>query len=273
MTRCWHDASGAIELYFYGELPDAEREDVERHLATCGDCRRTLEELDVIRAALDTRPDVAAPPGGDWSAFMAGLDSALARSSVEGADGVSVRGGPRRRALPAAFAIAALLALVTATVLMVLRQGDTSSPAEAPVTRTVPGETPIVAPADAAANADRMDPDVALTELSEQHFERSKLVVLGLATKDPVDSPGVNWDYERELAGSLLSDTRLYRHAAEERGMTKLADVMRDLELVLLQTSMSDSPDAESLARLQRLIRRRDLITKMDVVKTTGLLP
>jgi hypothetical protein len=70
-----------------------------------------------------------------------------------------------------------------------------------------------------------------------------------------------------------LSDTRLYRHAAEERGMTKLADVMRDLELVLLQTSMSDSPDAESLARLQRLIRRRDLITKMDVVKTTGLLP
>jgi hypothetical protein len=36
---------------------------------------------------------------------------------------------------------------------------------------------------------------------------------------------------------------------------------------------MSDSPDAESLARLQRLIRRRDLITKMDVVKTTGLLP
>jgi hypothetical protein len=175
--------------------------------------------------------------------------------------------------LPAAFAIAALLALVTATVLLVLRQRDTSSPAEAGVTRTVPGETPIVAPADAAANADRMDPDVALTELSEQHFERSKLVVLGLATKDPVDSPGVNWDYERELAGSLLSDTRLYRHAAEERGMTKLADVMRDLELVLLQTSMSDSPDAESLARLQRLIRRRDLITKMDVVKTTGLLP
>jgi hypothetical protein len=65
----------------------------------------------------------------------------------------------------------------------------------------------------------------------------------------------------------------VYRQAAEERGMSNLADVMRDLELVLLQTSMSESPDAESLAQLQRLIRRRDLITKMDVVKTSGLLP
>lgn len=273
MTRCWHDASGAVELYFYGELADAEREDVKRHLAMCSDCRRTLEELEVIRAALDTRPDVAAPAGGDWSAFMARLDSALAPSSVERAHGVSVRSGSRRRALSAALAIAALLALVTITVLMVLRQHDSSSAADAPVTRAVPSEVPNVPPADAVANLDRKDPDMALTELSEQHFERSKLVVLGLATKDAVGSAGVNWDYERDLASSLLSDTRLYRQAAEERGMTKLADVMRDLELVLLQTSMSDTPDAESLARLQRLIRRRDLITKMDVVKTTGLMP
>ena len=126
---------------------------------------------------------------------------------------------------------------------------------------------------EAAATIAARDEGLALTELSEQHFERSKLVVLGLATKDPQDSTGLDWDYERELASSLLSDTRLYRHAAEERGMESLADVMRDLELVLLQTSMSDAPDADSLAQLQRLIRRRDLITKMEVVKTSGLVP
>jgi hypothetical protein len=55
--------------------------------------------------------------------------------------------------------------------------------------------------------------------------------------------------------------------------MKPLADVLRDLELVLLQTSMSETPDAESLAQLQRLIRRRDLITKMDVVASAGLVP
>ena len=83
----------------------------------------------------------------------------------------------------------------------------------------------------------------ARSRLSEQHFERSKLVVLGLATKDPAQTRRSDWAYERELATSLLNDTRLYRLAAEDRGMTSLAGVMRDLELVLLQTSMADSDD------------------------------
>ena len=38
----------------------------------------------------------------------------------------------------------------------------------------------------------------------------------------------------------MLSDTRLYRLAAEDRGMKDLARVMGDLETVLLQTSLSD---------------------------------
>ena len=111
------------------------------------------------------------------------------------------------------------------------------------------------------------DRDPALSALSDQHFERSKLVVLGIATKDARQA---DWAYERELAGTLLSDTRLYRVAAEERGMQALAGVMRDLELVLLQTSMSEQRDTASLEQLQRLIRRRDLITKMEVVHASA---
>jgi hypothetical protein len=40
---------------------------------------------------------------------------------------------------------------------------------------------------------------------------------------------------------------------------------MSDLELVLLQTSLADRQDPATLARLQRLIRKRDLVTRMDV--------
>ena len=43
---------------------------------------------------------------------------------------------------------------------------------------------------------------------------------------------------------------------------------MSDLELVLLQTSLTDGKDPSALPQLQRLIRRRDLIEKMDVVST-----
>ena len=53
--------------------------------------------------------------------------------------------------------------------------------------------------------------------------------------------------------------------------MRTLAGVMSDLELVLLQTSHSDEPDAATLSRLQQLIRKRDLVTKMEVVSTSGL--
>ena len=107
--------------------------------------------------------------------------------------------------------------------------------------------------------------------MSQEHFERSKLVVLGLAAKDPSRQTPADWAYERELATSLLGDTRLYRLAAEDRGLDSVAAVMRDLELVLLQASLTDGTDPSALPQLQRLIRRRDLIEKMDVVSTTGL--
>jgi hypothetical protein len=267
MTACRVQGSGRVELYFYGELTGAEREATERHLSDCAECRRALEELRIIREALASRPDVAAPPAGDWSGFMARLDRALhteaAASNLADA-GRIVRMQPRRYTV-GVLATAALVALVTASVLMVRERGSRS---DAPVADAVSVPS-VVEPANTPGHA----ANPAFVSLSEQHFERSKLVVLGLATKDAADSTATDWAYERTLATSLLDDTRLYRQEAEERGLKTLADVMRDLELVLLQTSMSEGPDAESLAQLQRLIRRRDLITKMDVVATTGLLP
>ena len=113
--------------------------------------------------------------------------------------------------------------------------------------------------------------DRAFSAMSEQHFERSKLVVLGLAAKNPQNVSPADWAYERQLASTLLSDTRLYRLAAQERGMRTLAGVMSDLELVLLQASHSDETDTETLTRLQQLIRKRDLVTKMEVVSTSGM--
>ena len=57
------------------------------------------------------------------------------------------------------------------------------------VTGTAVRSQAVAAPTDTAA----------FTAMSEQHFERSKLVVLGLATKDPRAGNG-DWAYERELA-------------------------------------------------------------------------
>jgi hypothetical protein len=108
--------------------------------------------------------------------------------------------------------------------------------------------------------------DAAFAAVSEQHLARSKLVVLKLANGDRGDDLA----YERRLASSLLDDTRLYRLTAEQRGMSSLARVMEDLELVLLQTSMSESLDEDTVTQIQRLIRKRDLVTKMNAVARMG---
>ena len=265
MTTRFVQASGTIELYFYDELNDAGRGDAERHLAACPECRHVLEELKVIRSVLATRPDVAAPPGGDWSPFMARLDEAIRAEGIrssERRDGSTTGGRVRRHA--GYIAMAALLALVTVSVAYVVRSRPEL--VKAPAISGLTGST-----SSGPATPRPWTEDEAFASLSEQHFARSKLVVLGLANKDPQDGGPGEWAYERELASTLLSDTRLYRFAAEERGMTALAKTMADLELVLLQASMSRDPDPEALEQIQSLIRKRDLVTKMNVAAVTGM--
>jgi hypothetical protein len=260
MSGCGILASGAVELYFYEELDEAERVSVDRHLGECETCRRALQELSVIRVALAARPEVTAPPGADWSGFMARLDAAVQRdrpSATSGPVAPKVVAFTSRRSYISYFAVAALLALVTMSVVFVARSRAPQQPA---VTASVRTPAPTPAPA------------LGLASLTEQHFERSKLVVLGLAAKDARIASAADWGYERELASTLLSDTRLYRMAAEDSGLRPLADVMGDLEILLLQTSMSPgNADGENLEQLQRLISKRDLLAKMEVVSNAGL--
>lgn len=257
---CDVQASGAIELYFYGELTLAQRDAVEQHAAGCAYCRQSLQELAEIRAALAARPVVSAPPAGDWSAFMARLEAAIEDDAPAS---VVPFAQPARvtHAYVGYLAMAALLALVTISVLFAARSRLVAP--TTPPTSQLADITPLPVKDDTGMRA--------LAALSEQHFERSKLVVLGLAAKDARHASGADWAYERKLATNLLSDTRLYRMAAEERGMTTVAGVMRDLELVLLQASLSDEADTATLAQIQRLIRKRDLLEKMNVVTTRGL--
>jgi hypothetical protein len=253
MTACTLHESGTVVLYFYDELEDADRRSMDAHLTICAECRDALGELTVIRNALAARPDVCAPPAGDWSGFMSRLDRAVDRGTVPFP----------RRPYAAWVAMAALLALVTMSVLFVARSREQAGVNAAGVK---PGPTYAT---EAALRPGSTD-DPALVELSEEHFKRSKLVVLGLTTKD-AGTPEGDWNYERELASSLLNDTRLYRMAAEDRGMSTLAGVLRDLEIVLLQTSLTESNDPEALGRIQRLISKRDLVQKMGVVGTRGI--
>jgi hypothetical protein len=266
MTVCHLWDTPDVELYFYEELDAADMARVAAHLRGCAECRQRLDDLRALGRVL-ARPRVEAPPAGDWSGFMRRLDEAC---DLEADAPVTTA----RRGLHRVAAIAAMLTLVTIGLIVASRVG----PQAPPPARAVAGVVaPVVqqpvpnAPAPTQAAATIALRDRGLVEMSEEHLERSKLVVLGLATRDPHRTSPADWQYERKLAGSLLSDTRLYRLAAEDRGMKDLARVMGDLETVLLQTSLSDHADRKSLERVQRLITKRDLMVKMQVVGSAGI--
>ena len=260
VPACDIQETGAVELYFYDELQPAEHERIAAHIVRCAVCRSTLEDLRMIRQALAARPDVSAPAGGDWSGFMGRLDAAIG-PAADVRQSVTAFRPPAAavRSFAGFLAMAALLAIVTIGVVFVARQrsampGWQESAASLPVQAN---RTPIATSGLRSAGA--------------RHFERSKLVVLGLAGRESEAANPSEWAYERQLATSLLNDTRLYRIAAEERGLTALAGIMRDLELVLLETSMAEETDGAALEQIQRLIRKRGLIEKMDTVASAGM--
>lgn len=258
-ARCELFESPDIELYFYGELELVDRTRVDTHLRGCMSCRQRVEDLHAIRRALAARPAVVAPPAGDWSGFTRRLDRALTSSGLQTSAPPTPEPRVSRRWSPGRVAaLAAMLALVTIGVLLAARFRAPAGP------RPVPES-----PAGAASAQKAVAPDRALREGSAEHLQRSKLVVLGLATRDPRARPD-DWLYERTLAGSLLADTRLYRQAAVHDGASDVARVMRDLETVLLEASMSEKSDHQALERVQRLIAKRDLVLKMQVVTEAG---
>jgi hypothetical protein len=274
MTVCGVQLSGAIDLYFYEELPPDKRREIERHVRRCSACRDGLAELALIRSSLAALPEIAAPAGGDWTRLMARIEAAIA-APAQAADPRTARVTRPRASARFAIAGLALAAAVTvitaATAHVVHKQAPASitvasHPAMRPPSPVEPaGLEPAGLEPAGVETAAAQGPEAGLAAVSEQHFERSRLVILGLTARDPRRSSLRDWEYERRMAGSLLDDTRLYKQAAAERGMTSLARVMSDLELVLLQTSLADRQDPATLARLQRLIRKRDLVTRMDV--------
>ena len=139
---CLVQQSGGVELLFYGELNGAERLELQHHLTRCAECRLALEELQLIKAALGTRPTVCAPPGGDWTGFMARLSKAVAaepRHAGAGAvigPGLQPSSGRSIGGYAGYIAMAALLVLVTLSVAYLAQSRNAVHETQAALTPT-----------------------------------------------------------------------------------------------------------------------------------------
>jgi len=113
------------------------------------------------------------------------------------------------------------------------------------------------------ANSGQVRDGILLVSVGD-HLERSHMVLTELA-----NSSGKQVDItpERELAVSLVEANRLYRQTAAAAGETSVANILDDLERVLIEISNSpDNLSASQLAELRNRIDAQGLLFKVQII-------
>ena len=235
-----HLTEDDLVLHYYEELEgDAARRAAE-HLQECAACREAFTKLQRVFAIVDTAPEPALGDGFErivWARLEPGLEHA-------------------RHGWASWFMLSpGRLAWLAAIVVLV---------GAAFVAGRVTRPQPAAAPSVAASNDLRER--VLLTALSE-HLDRSQLMLVDLVSAE--NAGDVDVPVERTRAEELLSANRLYRQTAVDTGNLALAQVLDDLEQVLVDVAASpDRVSAEDLAAVQHRIDDKGLLLKMRILSS-----
>jgi len=242
-----HPKENELIAYREGEL--AEREEIAAHLAGCADCRKELDRIDAVLAALDALP--VEDPGADygrrvWQQIAPRLGNKPARSwdSMLGIHGVAEWFAPRRWSALGAVAVLVVAAFVAGRL----------------TKRPVPGSE--------VADAARVRERVLVVAIGE-HLGRSEMVLVELSNAEPKDAKQqvVNIGAEQRRAEDLLEENRLYRQTALQEGDAALASTLDELERVLLD--VANGPKEVTPVQLETLRKRieaRGILFKVRVV-------
>ena len=117
------------------------------------------------------------------------------------------------------------------------------------------------------ANAGQVRERILLVAVGD-HLERSQTVLLELVNAQPGQPLDVA--SERERAGDLVADNRLYRQTAARTGDTRVASVLDELEPVLME--IANGPDRltpEEVESLRQRIEGDGILFKVRVAGST----
>jgi hypothetical protein len=228
------------ELIAYREGETTQREAIAEHLTGCTACRAELDRIEAVLHALDNLPvPERGPEYGRtvWQQIAPRLPEKAGR-------GWGAWFEPRRW-----VAIGAMAAMVIAAFVA----GRWSKPKDT--------GTPV-------ASVAQVRERVLVVAVGE-HLGKSEMVLMELANAGPENSgqKQINISAEQKRAEDLLDANRLYRETAKQDGDAALADVLDDLERVLLDVAHSpDELTPAKLESLQKRIEAHGILFKVRVV-------
>ena len=241
--RC-KDARRALVLDYYGELPPAEKDGLAAHLRTCRRCAAEREETVRVFSLLEAYPPEDIPvPNGErvWGRIENRLDPKRAPA-----------GGPATAWNLRQWAMAgAALALVLAAGIFI---GRRVSPPSLP-----PAASPPSGPVRTTA---------ALKPVLAGHLEDLKPLLLDYANYTPDDAAGATVVIDEEFLRALLFQNVLLRKALAGSDPAA-AELLDDCDLILKEIINRDAPAAASPEDIRELIRGRDVLFKLEIIKRT----
>jgi hypothetical protein len=220
-----HLTEEQLILHYYGEGSDALSS--EKHLEECPGCRDLYSSLQRVLNVVDALPvpDLGPEYGAEvWRRIQHRVPA-------------------RRRWLPSfewrwAAATAAMAALLIAAFV-----AGRHYPQLYP--QLAKRQTQLTAVADPQAGE-----RVLLVAVGD-YLERSQMVLIELANAEPDPHAKLDISAEQERAAGLVSESRLYRQTAEHTGDTAVANVLDELDRVLL--NIAHGPSEVSPAELDDL--------------------
>lgn len=221
------DRDDLILLHYGEEAPAGARE----HLFGCARCRA---EADVLRRVLDAvdGADEAPPLADDWEDRLWNR----VRWKLE-----------RRRTRWLGWAAAAAAMLVLAFL-----AGRSMRP---------PSPSPKAVPAQAAKSTAESRERVLLVVLGD-HLSRSERLLTEVKNASADAPPIVMADHE--AMEELVRKNRLYLDAARTSRQTSLANVLEELEPLLLELARApENPSADDIAMLQKRIEKRKALLEL----------
>lgn len=245
-----HATEEQLVHYRYGDVDETERRTIDEHLRACASCRDSLGVLEGVLAAVDAAP--APERGADyaqdvWQRLAPRLAVKPEASRVSGWSAI-FRPAEWLRVRPWAVA-GAMAALVVAAFLLGRFWPRPATPSVAQSSQPAP-----------AAVRDR----VLLVAVGD-HLERSQMVLVELENArgtGPIDISA-----ERDRAEDLVAANRLYRQTAARAGEAGVANVLDELERVLVE--IAHSPSEVSQAQLEELrhrIEAQGILFKVRVI-------
>jgi hypothetical protein len=241
-----HATEEQLILHYYGE--EGETLATEQHLEECGECRATYASLVRVLNVVDSLPvpDRSEDYGSQvWQRIEKQIP---ARRRFRWLMPVPVRWA----AAGAAFAGLLVAAFMAGRFYPGLQSGGQ---------RAIGTEM-----ASKAANKtdSKISEGVLLVAVGD-YLERSQMVLIELANanaKGPIDISS-----ERERAGDLVTETRLYRQTAAHTGDTRIVNVLDELERVLVDIAHAPNKiTPRELGAIRQRLEAEGILFKIRVL-------